>query len=67
MYDVPVAGLGQASRTNHARLGSSRQGSARALCRSCQAERSQPVAPVPVPTRRPLDDCGSVASPTRSS
>jgi hypothetical protein len=56
---VPVAGEGQASRTNQQSTGSVTAGRASRLLRSCQAERHQPVEPVPVPVRIPDDDCRS--------
>src|SRR6202034_3482265 len=48
-------GEGQASRTNQARRGSAEPGRVSVLRRSSQAERHQPVAPVPVDTISPED------------
>jgi hypothetical protein len=56
---VPVAGEGQASRTNQQSAGSVTAGRVSGLLRSCQTERYQPVKPVPVPVRIPDDDCRS--------
>ncbi len=57
---VPVAGEGQASRANHTNASSSGAGSGSRLPRSCQIERHQPVAPVPLPTTNPDEAWRSV-------
>ena len=53
---VPVAGLGQASRTKNANLGSSGSGSSIGERRSRWMLAAQPVAPVPVATIKPDED-----------
>ena len=57
---VPVAGEGQASRTNQTRSGSVGAGRVSVEPVACQIERHQPVAPVPVPTMTPLEDWRSL-------
>jgi hypothetical protein len=56
---APVDGDGQASLTNHDSDGASGAGSAALQPRSAAIDAVQPVAPVPVPTSTPDDDCRS--------
>jgi hypothetical protein len=64
--DVPVAGEGHASRTNQTSRGSAGAGRSSVECDCCETDRHQPVAPVPVETMRPDDDCRSSAPSGRS-
>ena len=61
---APVVGYGQGSRTNHANPGSAGLGSRIPGACTRASDAHQPVAPVPVPTIKPDDDCRSVAPPT---
>ncbi len=60
VHVTPVAGDGHASRTNQANRRSTGAGRSTELRRSSQAERPQPVAPVPVQMIRPEDACRSI-------